>query len=287
MSRNKRQFIVPSVATAVILGLLLGGLFMSRGEDRPAVPGAARPPAASPASPWAPVPEYAAAPLEAHGTEPSPALSGGPASGPGETAVGPAERLRLIRQAGRSRDASCRDSVVEALKDENALLRGEAAEALGLIGGAGAVGILCEVLADADPTVRQRAALALGLLGRREAAPGLIAALEANRDRPDGYGPVICREIVRSLGRLEDRRAVDALIAEMGRQRDLSYLNDVVRSLGSIGDPRAAGIIGEHLAWLEGHKPDEPIARFPWQEAVDAAREALRLLTKDPIREGL
>jgi len=195
-----------------------------------------------------------------------------------DPALDPAERLRLIREAGQTKDGDAMDALMEALKDKNAIVRGEAAEALGRIGGARARDALIAALEDPNPTVRQRAALALGLLGSAESGPKLLAALTANRVRPDGYGLVICQEIVRSLGRLKDRGAVDALIAEMGLKQDLSYKNDVVRSLGSIGDPRAADVIRTHLAWLEGHKPTEKIQQFPWQEAVNIAKEALRQL---------
>ena len=270
-----RKLLIPIILVAV-LGLLLVVLKSSHRSTIPASPPPSESQAINPAPAEAPVASSSFTPTV---PAPEPSVTPSPESLTIQDPLADADqRLRLIRQAGLNKTSDAVNPLIQALYDKNALLRGEAAEALGRIGNSRALRPLETALEDPDPTVRAHAASALGYLGRSEAVPKLVQALEANRNRTDGYGTTVCGEIIRSLGTLRNRSAVDTLVAEMSRQENLSYKNEVVRSLGMIGDPRAASTIRAHLDWLRSHQPTDPIAQFPWQQSWDTATEALHRL---------
>jgi HEAT repeat protein len=199
--------------------------------------------------------------------------------------IGAMERLKLIREAGEVRDLSALKGLVTALKDENAIVRSEAARSLGDLGSDEAVAPLAGCLEDPSASVRISSARSLGRLDARGAVSPLVSALAANRGRADGYGPQVRTEIIRALRALRDRRAVKPLLAELEMREDLSYKNEVVMALGAIGAPDAIMAIRKHLAVLESNKPREKIALFPWKEAVEIARGALRELHNLEHRE--
>lgn len=106
----------------------------------------------------------------------------------------------------------------------------------------------------------------------------LLKAWDANRLRPDGYGPSIIQEIIKAIGRQGDRVAVDPLLVQFAKHEDLSLDTDIVTSLGQIADPQARDSILAWRAKLLANKPTVAIALGPWQAAVDAANTALLLI---------
>jgi HEAT repeat protein len=96
--------------------------------------------------------------------------------------------------------------LVDALRDENSMVRAAAAAALGRIGDRDAVAPLIALLRNTreDRDVRSRAAESLGQLQAAEAVPDLIAALN------DTVWHVRLHS-VNALGRIEDPEAAESL----------------------------------------------------------------------------
>src|SRR5262249_52639133 len=88
--------------------------------------------------------------------------------------------------------------------------------------------------AGADPNLRVRAALALAAVGD---AGGVVVLGDA-LDRCDDV--LLCRQIIFSLGKLRDRRAVPVLIKHLPAVQNR---REMVEALGAIGDPAAAGAL--------------------------------------------
>jgi HEAT repeat protein len=178
-------------------------------------------------------------------------------------------------------DRIARDPLVTALEDQSPLVQGSAAEALGLLGDPAAaapvgamvsrlMGTLAELPADVDESRRDTpsAAFRLGLeaLVRLKAYDALAAAVLD----PSGQPRVSWWPAAFALGRLEDRRALPALLTlaknnnpyvkafaakGLGALHDRSAVPvllplltgtdagaqvEAIRALGRIGDPAAA-----------------------------------------------
>jgi HEAT repeat protein len=89
----------------------------------------------------------------------------GSRGGPFDAAPVDTARVRILQRS--------RPLLLQLLKDSNATVRGEAALALGKLGGSAEVPELVNMLADGNRFVRSMAALGLGLTGAREALPHL------------------------------------------------------------------------------------------------------------------
>jgi hypothetical protein len=202
-------------------------------------------------------------------TPPSRAESESPASGKADS-----------RPAVSPDDPEVRKRILAFDAESNAILRRERLAALERDGDAGLPAITVHALADRDPTVVIQSAQVLQRRPGRDRAPLLLAALQANRRRPDGYGMPIRIQVLGALGACGDGSAVDAVVAELERHEDLSVDNAAAAALGAIGDPRAADALDRHLARLEGFKPTEAIALGPWRDAIRIAREARQKLNR-------
>ena len=122
---------------------------------------------------------------------------------PGQAAVSPS--LDTSKKKDDERLAQ-----LAALKDKDAAVRRQAADALGRLGDKAAVESLIAALKDGDRGVRWSAARSLGTLGDKRAVEPLIAALKDGDDWVRG-------EIAEALGRLGDKRAVEPLRAVLRR----------------------------------------------------------------------
>ncbi len=180
--------------------------------------------------------------------------------------------------------------LIEALSDSDALVREAAAQALGLIGDPRAADPLARRLKDPDEYVRKRAASALMLL---PSADALVALNEAavNDPAPDvrryavealGWlaHPVSVRTLIKALddesaevrtsaarylGRLGNKKAVDALIVRFFKDEDADVRWAAVRSVGQLGGKAAEPALTRLLT----SGAEEP-------QVLQAAREALR-----------
>jgi HEAT repeat protein len=91
----------------------------------------------------------------------------------------------------------------------------------------------------AEPKLRARAALALAGAGEPSGLDVLGGALDRCED------VLFCRDIITTLGRLGDRRAVPILLKHLP---EVQNRREMVIALGAIGDPSAADALLERLA---------------------------------------
>lgn len=128
-----------------------------------------------------------------------------------------------------------------------------------------------------DPQLIIDDAVATAAAGERAAVPRLLASLESNRLRPDGFGPVVRFAIVEALRTLGDPTTLPALCAELGRSisEEDRFLLLVTETLGELGDARALPALRARLIELDAAKPTDAVAIFPWQQQTDAVRAAI------------
>ncbi len=96
--------------------------------------------------------------------------------------------------------------LIKALKDEDVLIRRNAAEVLGLIGSVSAVEPLIAILKDTDDNVREKVAESLGKIKDKRAIYPLIETLSDNN-------PNVRKSAAFALGELGDPKAIDPLIS--------------------------------------------------------------------------
>jgi len=146
------------------------------------------------------------------------------------------EAARALKYVG---DESSVDALIDALKFEEwhanyvvlDAVRENAAEALGRIGDKKAVEPLIRTLKDRDEEVRWKSAWALGRIGDKKAVEPLIESLK------DKNGDVR-KHAAAALGNIGDKRAVEHLIHSMN-DKEWTVRKCSVTALGKIGDERA------------------------------------------------
>jgi HEAT repeat protein len=164
-------------------------------------------------------------------------------------------------------------SLVLALKDEDADVRGEAAAALGELGDPTAVPMLIRTLDDQEAEVRLSAIQALGELGDAQAVPDLIEVLASSRSIGGELRADEQEAAANVLGQLGDVRAVKPLVryaaenqeaalaaivqigrpavdplAEVLQGRSRAARRVAAEALGEIGGPRAAEALVASIA---------------------------------------
>ena len=179
------------------------------------------------------------------------------------------------------------DAVLQALHDENPIVRRAAVEEVVVVRDLRAGPRLVELLADADADadVAGAAAFACGQLGYAPAADPIVARITA-----DATPPRLRRECLRALGRIGGDRAFvvlqRALAAPVQEDREAA-----LRGLGELRDLRAARLLAEMAVIAHGKDLGE-LARHYLQRmggtlAVPALRAQL-LVTQEPaVRDEL
>ena len=121
-------------------------------------------------------------------------------------------------------------ALANALRDPDAGVRGAVATAIGKVGTAEDGRALIPLLADGDAEVRNRVLQAIGVLRVREAGPALRQMYEANRRREAGV------RVLAALSRIADPAQVD-LFQEVVQDPDPERKRLAIEGLGRISDP--------------------------------------------------
>ncbi len=148
----------------------------------------------------------------------------------------PVRREHALALAANLKLAGAAAEALRALEDRSFPRRYVAAWALGELGDPAAVGRLVRALGQEEGETAKEAARSLVKLGK-PAVPTLIAALPGLGGEGRGYA-------LRTLGELQDARALEALVAalaEPGSRVEAAW------ALGKLGDPAAADALVPHL----------------------------------------
>ena len=129
--------------------------------------------------------------------------------------------------------------LINALKDENKYLRGNAAEALGNIGDERAVEPLINILGDKDIAVAMAVTKALEKIGKP--AVDFLIYVALNNKEED-----VRRDAIEILGKIRDPRALEPLMAIL-KDKDSYVSFKATEALGNIGDRRAVSALIEML----------------------------------------
>ena len=157
------------------------------------------------------------------------------------------QRERVIAALGTLRVESAVQPISQVLADKSLKRRYIAAWALGEIGIDSGIEPLIQALGDSEELVRQYATRSLIKLHR--------SAVEPLIDSLDNLGPVAAGGVIRALGDIGDKRALDALLQLVDGPNRI----DVYLALGKLRDSRAEAVL---IAGLSD--PD-------WQVRMNAA----------------
>jgi HEAT repeat protein len=165
-----------------------------------------------------------------------------------------ARRRDVVRELGGLPAATAEPGLLDALEDDERVVRLEAARAAARVQLLSAVAILRDWLDDPDPDTRATAATALGDIGDASARDGLVRAL--------------------SDATPEVRRAATAAVATLGGDAAVPAL------LGALDDPDARVRVGavEALGRLGDARALVPLAGLVRDDAPDVREAAMRAL---------
>lgn len=135
------------------------------------------------------------------------------------------------------KDTRAVEPLIKALKSSHSHTRAEAAESLGEIGDKQALEPLALLLNDKNEKVRFIAAYGLGMLGDKRGLSSLIDLLQKEVENPDKYRSRAALA-AQALGNSGDSRAVKLLLAALPAST-LRFRNEIITSLGKLGDPVA------------------------------------------------
>jgi HEAT repeat protein len=155
-------------------------------------------------------------------------------------------RLRSIEDAS---DGLAVGDLIVRLDDPDALVREEAARALGRIGSHAAVDALVHRLRDPQSTIRSDAALALGHIGDPRAIPALTECLN---DR----SPEVQDACARALGDIGGRQSIRHLLRLLEEKRPERLMAAGAEAVSRLGILEAAWEITPRL-----HETDNPVLR--------------------------
>ena len=128
---------------------------------------------------------------------------------------------------GKIGNKSAAESLMDAMKNPNRILRSIAAKALGEIGDTRATASLVTALNDADETVREEAAKSLGRMANEKAVGPLIRAMNDSG--------TVRAAAAEALGIIGDKRAVPVLINAL-KDADEFVRSAAAEALGLLGD---------------------------------------------------
>jgi HEAT repeat protein len=221
----------------------------------------------------------------------------------------PKARALAAHALGDLEDAADRDraipALIQALRDDRAEVRAEAAGSLGEIGDDRVIDPLADRLGDGDPQVRQNAAIALGTLRNPKGFAALVTALRegppdvrfqaatslAEIDQAAAYDPLVdalgdrdpkvVSAIALSLGAIGDGRAVGPL-AGLLEHGDARVRFDAAYALAELGDPRGRGALAKGLESDDPQQPWDAATALEWLKATDGLAAFMVRRKADP-----
>lgn len=172
-----------------------------------------------------------------------------------------AETQRFIRDLLYRMGPDVVPFILPQLHHQNSDVRKSAVDTVGMLRHAGCVEALIPVLHDADPDVVLSAIEALGNIGDMAAVPHLIRLFEI-----DEY---VRNEVAAALGMLGGTEATSFLCRSFkdildSPDPDSMTLIEIISALGSIGDPEAFDLLGEHVQRAEGRMRRAMIGAMLW-----------------------
>lgn len=162
------------------------------------------------------------------------------------------------------------DRLIRQLKHEDANVRAEAAEALGVRKDPQAVEPLLAALKDKDPEVRRRAAGALREIGDPQAVEPLLAAL---KDEDAG----VRWEAAVAQWEIKDPRAVEPLLAAL-KDEEEDVRIEAKRALVNMGAPAVEALLAalKDKDWRVRRGAARALGEIKNVRAVEALRAALK-----------
>lgn len=195
------------------------------------------------------------------------------------------DRIGAIQSLARRGDSEAAQMLMK-VGDAGVYLSAVAVEELGLVSQPGVREYLRSKLDSADYRLVVAAVRALS----RQAGVGSVSllaeAIQANRERADGYHEVIWTECVRAMGAMRSPVAVPVLVAELGRVGEsggwVEYGSEVVAALRTIGEPSAVAGLQRYAAALEARLQgmgDNPLGQDYLRRKLAQVREAIEFLS--------
>jgi HEAT repeat protein/energy-coupling factor transporter ATP-binding protein EcfA2 len=192
---------------------------------------------------------------------------------------------RAISVLARLKPLHIIEAQINKLTDNEPGLRREAAETLGLIGGAEVLPPLLMVLVkDNDIKVRSSAASAAARVGSPEAVTPLMNALDGDKESE------VRQSVAEALGYIGSPEALPALMRALSVDKDNRVRGGAAEALGKIGNPRALSLL------LEAFDAEQEVAvrwriarslgRFAGTDVRDTLIEALAHDKDKEVRES-
>jgi hypothetical protein len=186
--------------------------------------------------------------------------------------------LDRLGRAGDERSAR----VLMQVAAQRTYLNWAAVAALGRCRGPEVEAFLAGKLEDADARVVTHAIESYTAVAGGRAAPALVAVLENNRARADGFEQGVQTAAVKALGGLRATAAVPVLGNELARVaetgRHLEYGSALVEALAKIADRRARPAVEGYAVRLAARLPGDASARQYVEGKIAEARRALENL---------
>lgn len=184
-------------------------------------------------------------------------------------------RIRAAVTLGKIKDKRAVEPLIEALKDKYGLIRKRAVFSLGEIKDHRAVEPLIEMLKDKYASIRSDAAYALGKIRDKRAVEPLTEALK-DKNRHVRW------EIIRALNRMRDARSIEALMEIVKNEKDTEVRAAALTTLGNIKEKPKT--IGPLLQVLKNKQENEYIRQeVAWKlggindpQAVEALSQILK-----------
>lgn len=149
------------------------------------------------------------------------------------------QRGQGAREFARLRDKRAEKHLIAALKDESAIVRNSAVDALGLLRSKKAVAEIAKLLlVDPEENVRHAAAISLSYIGEGEAGESLIKAI-------DDKSASVRYAAIRTLAVLRYKKAEGKLIGLL-KSEDINVRRSVINALGKINSKAAAVSIAKN-----------------------------------------